>query len=158
MRQVGSLTPQCGLYRLCLIHSWTSLAASQKPTKQEGLPYQKICPCLTSQIVAETATLSHLFWLWRSLFLYFAALSAYQKYYNTDAYHWQNPAFLYGLGIVYSHFNQHQWYVLWYSASSEHSKQAFSLLKMWTLILRVFNPAACACSNSHLPGDHQGIM
>lgn len=40
------------------------------------------------------------------------ALSAYQRYYNSDQDNWQNSAFLYGLGIAYSHFNQHQWYVV----------------------------------------------
>ena len=38
------------------------------------------------------------------------ALSAYQKYFslNQDSY-WKNPAFLFGLGIVYFHYNSHQW-------------------------------------------------
>ncbi|XP_067948145.1 histone demethylase UTY-like [Watersipora subatra] len=39
------------------------------------------------------------------------ALSAYQKYYNSDPNYWQNTAFLYGFGIVYCHYSQDAWAV-----------------------------------------------
>uniref|UniRef100_A0A1B0CHJ8 Uncharacterized protein n=3 Tax=Lutzomyia longipalpis TaxID=7200 RepID=A0A1B0CHJ8_LUTLO len=33
------------------------------------------------------------------------ALSAYQKFYNLKSDHWKDTAFLYGLGLVYFHYN-----------------------------------------------------
>lgn len=40
----------------------------------------------------------------------FLALSAYQMFYKTQAEnHWQDTTFLYGLGLVYFHFNAFQW-------------------------------------------------
>ena len=33
------------------------------------------------------------------------ALSAYQRYYHLQQNHWKNASFLYGLGLVYFHFN-----------------------------------------------------
>ncbi|XP_016420037.1 histone demethylase UTY-like [Sinocyclocheilus rhinocerous] len=37
------------------------------------------------------------------------ALSAYQRYYSLQSDYWKNAAFLYGLGMVYFHFNALQW-------------------------------------------------
>uniref|UniRef100_UPI00358FE961 histone demethylase UTY-like isoform X2 n=1 Tax=Myxine glutinosa TaxID=7769 RepID=UPI00358FE961 len=37
------------------------------------------------------------------------ALSAYQRYYTLEPDYWKNAAFLYGLGIVYFHYNAFQW-------------------------------------------------
>ncbi|KAK5639667.1 hypothetical protein RI129_012159 [Pyrocoelia pectoralis] len=43
---------------------------------------------------------------------YRKALSAYQMFYKTQAAnHWMEPTFLYGLGLVYFHFNAYQWSV-----------------------------------------------
>lgn len=40
----------------------------------------------------------------------FLALSAYQMFYKVQAEnHWMDPTFLYGLGLVYFHFNAFQW-------------------------------------------------
>lgn len=41
----------------------------------------------------------------------FAALSAYQKYRSLRHDHWKDTPFLYGLGIVYQHFNSLRWWV-----------------------------------------------
>ncbi|GJQ70028.1 hypothetical protein Trydic_g13378 [Trypoxylus dichotomus] len=41
---------------------------------------------------------------------YRKALSAYQMFYKTQAEnHWMDPTFLYGLGLVYFHYNAFQW-------------------------------------------------
>ncbi|XP_028971635.2 lysine-specific demethylase 6A isoform X3 [Esox lucius] len=37
------------------------------------------------------------------------ALSAYQRYYSLQSDYWKNVAFLYGLGLVYFHYNAFQW-------------------------------------------------
>ncbi|KAF7663507.1 hypothetical protein LDENG_00209040 [Lucifuga dentata] len=37
------------------------------------------------------------------------ALSAYQRYYSLQSDYWKNVAFLYGLGMVYFHYNAFQW-------------------------------------------------
>ncbi|KAJ1119121.1 hypothetical protein NDU88_007307 [Pleurodeles waltl] len=37
------------------------------------------------------------------------ALSAYQRYYSLQLDYWKNTAFLYGLGLVYFHYNAFQW-------------------------------------------------
>jgi len=37
------------------------------------------------------------------------ALSAYQRYYSLQTDYWKNAAFLYGLGLVYFHYNAFQW-------------------------------------------------
>lgn len=37
------------------------------------------------------------------------ALSAYQKYYKLCPEYWRNCSFLYGLGLVYYHFNAFRW-------------------------------------------------
>lgn len=38
------------------------------------------------------------------------AMSAYHKYYNdAEINHWKDANFLYGLGLVYFHFNSYQW-------------------------------------------------
>ncbi|KAM9669482.1 lysine-specific demethylase 6A isoform 15-T15 [Dama dama] len=37
------------------------------------------------------------------------ALSAYQRYYSLQSDYWKNAAFLYGLGLVYFHYNAFQW-------------------------------------------------
>uniref|UniRef100_A0A8D0AYL2 [histone H3]-trimethyl-L-lysine(27) demethylase n=1 Tax=Sander lucioperca TaxID=283035 RepID=A0A8D0AYL2_SANLU len=37
------------------------------------------------------------------------ALSAYQRYYSLQSDYWKNAAFLYGLGMVYFHYNAFQW-------------------------------------------------
>ncbi|XP_066543034.1 lysine-specific demethylase 6A isoform X2 [Hoplias malabaricus] len=37
------------------------------------------------------------------------ALSAYQRYYSLQSDYWKNSAFLYGLGMVYFHYNAFQW-------------------------------------------------
>ncbi|XP_050519095.1 lysine-specific demethylase 6A isoform X1 [Diabrotica virgifera virgifera] len=43
---------------------------------------------------------------------YRKALSAYQMFYKTQAEnHWQDTTFLYGIGLVYFHFNAFQWAV-----------------------------------------------
>uniref|UniRef100_A0A2K6LVS3 [histone H3]-trimethyl-L-lysine(27) demethylase n=1 Tax=Rhinopithecus bieti TaxID=61621 RepID=A0A2K6LVS3_RHIBE len=36
-------------------------------------------------------------------------LSAYQRYYSLQSDYWKNAAFLYGLGLVYFHYNAFQW-------------------------------------------------
>nr|XP_054483936.1 lysine-specific demethylase 6A isoform X13 [Agelaius phoeniceus] len=38
-----------------------------------------------------------------------SALSAYQRYYSLQSDYWKNAAFLYGLGLVYFHYNAFQW-------------------------------------------------
>uniref|UniRef100_A0A182F2N7 TPR_REGION domain-containing protein n=1 Tax=Anopheles albimanus TaxID=7167 RepID=A0A182F2N7_ANOAL len=40
---------------------------------------------------------------------YEKALSAYQKYYALKADHWRDAPFLYGLGLVYFHYNAFRW-------------------------------------------------
>ncbi|XP_051986357.1 lysine (K)-specific demethylase 6A, like isoform X2 [Xyrauchen texanus] len=40
---------------------------------------------------------------------YSKALSAYQRYYSLQSDYWKNATFLYGLGMVYFHFNAFQW-------------------------------------------------
>uniref|UniRef100_A0A182K039 TPR_REGION domain-containing protein n=1 Tax=Anopheles christyi TaxID=43041 RepID=A0A182K039_9DIPT len=40
---------------------------------------------------------------------YEKALSAYQKYYALKADHWRDVPFLYGLGLVYFHYNAFRW-------------------------------------------------
>uniref|UniRef100_A0A672IF11 [histone H3]-trimethyl-L-lysine(27) demethylase n=1 Tax=Salarias fasciatus TaxID=181472 RepID=A0A672IF11_SALFA len=40
---------------------------------------------------------------------YSKALSAYQRYFSLQSDYWKNAAFLYGLGMVYFHFNAFQW-------------------------------------------------
>ncbi|XP_043928308.1 lysine-specific demethylase 6A [Protopterus annectens] len=40
---------------------------------------------------------------------YQKALSAYQRYYSLQSDYWKNIAFLYGLGLVYFHYNAFQW-------------------------------------------------
>lgn len=37
------------------------------------------------------------------------ALSAYQRYYSLQSDYWKNANFLYGLGMVYFHYNAFQW-------------------------------------------------
>uniref|UniRef100_A0A3B3RMZ5 [histone H3]-trimethyl-L-lysine(27) demethylase n=1 Tax=Paramormyrops kingsleyae TaxID=1676925 RepID=A0A3B3RMZ5_9TELE len=37
------------------------------------------------------------------------ALSAYQRYYSLQSDYWKNAAYLYGLGMVYFHYNAFQW-------------------------------------------------
>ncbi|XP_054147211.1 lysine-specific demethylase 6A isoform X5 [Melozone crissalis] len=37
------------------------------------------------------------------------ALSAYQRHYSLQSDYWKNAAFLYGLGLVYFHYNAFQW-------------------------------------------------
>ncbi|XP_043104709.1 lysine-specific demethylase 6A isoform X6 [Puntigrus tetrazona] len=39
------------------------------------------------------------------------ALSAYQRYYSLQSDYWKNAAFLYGLGLVYFHYNAFHWAV-----------------------------------------------
>ncbi|XP_023249235.1 lysine-specific demethylase 6A isoform X1 [Seriola lalandi dorsalis] len=40
---------------------------------------------------------------------YQKALSAYQRYFSLQSDYWKNAAFLYGLGMVYYHYNAIQW-------------------------------------------------
>uniref|UniRef100_A0A3P9M010 [histone H3]-trimethyl-L-lysine(27) demethylase n=1 Tax=Oryzias latipes TaxID=8090 RepID=A0A3P9M010_ORYLA len=40
---------------------------------------------------------------------YQKALSAYQRYFSLQSDYWKNAAFLYGLGMVYFHYNAFQW-------------------------------------------------
>lgn len=42
-------------------------------------------------------------------FQFYPAMSAYQKFYDLDKEHWRDTAFLYGLGMVYYHYNAHRW-------------------------------------------------
>ncbi|KAK7489287.1 hypothetical protein BaRGS_00019395 [Batillaria attramentaria] len=37
------------------------------------------------------------------------ALSSYQKFYVLEKNHWRDLMFLYGLGMVYFHFNNYRW-------------------------------------------------
>uniref|UniRef100_A0A4W5L1G0 [histone H3]-trimethyl-L-lysine(27) demethylase n=1 Tax=Hucho hucho TaxID=62062 RepID=A0A4W5L1G0_9TELE len=37
------------------------------------------------------------------------ALSAYQRYYSLQSDYWKNAGFLYGLGLVYFHYNTYHW-------------------------------------------------
>ncbi|KAK6309598.1 hypothetical protein J4Q44_G00194790 [Coregonus suidteri] len=39
------------------------------------------------------------------------ALSAYQRYYSLQSDYWKNAAFIYGLGLVYFHYNAFHWSV-----------------------------------------------
>lgn len=39
------------------------------------------------------------------------AMSAYQKFYSLKGDYWKDASFLYGLGLVYFHFNAYQWWV-----------------------------------------------
>lgn len=42
--------------------------------------------------------------------LYLIALSAYQIFYRIKKDdHWKDSTFLYGLGLVYFHYNAYQW-------------------------------------------------
>ncbi|KAG5852746.1 hypothetical protein ANANG_G00065840 [Anguilla anguilla] len=50
------------------------------------------------------------------------ALSAYQRYYSLQSDYWKNAAFLYGLGMVYFHYNAFQWPVQ-PSSTDAHSGQ-----------------------------------
>ncbi|XP_035378841.1 lysine-specific demethylase 6A isoform X4 [Electrophorus electricus] len=50
------------------------------------------------------------------------ALSAYQRYYSLQSDYWKNAAFLYGLGLVYFHYNAFQWPVQ-PTSSEAHSGQ-----------------------------------
>ncbi|XP_051565610.1 lysine-specific demethylase 6A-like isoform X4 [Myxocyprinus asiaticus] len=50
------------------------------------------------------------------------ALSAYQRYYSLQSDYWKNSAFLYGLGLVYFHYNAFQWAVQ-RTPSDAHSGQ-----------------------------------
>ncbi|XP_057192975.1 lysine-specific demethylase 6A isoform X1 [Triplophysa rosa] len=50
------------------------------------------------------------------------ALSAYQRYYSLQSDYWKNAAFLYGLGLVYFHYNAFQWAVQ-RTPSDAHSGQ-----------------------------------
>lgn len=44
------------------------------------------------------------------IFDFVSAMSAYHKYYNdSEINHWKDANFLYGLGLVYFHFNSYQW-------------------------------------------------
>ncbi|XP_024876611.1 histone demethylase UTY-like [Temnothorax curvispinosus] len=40
---------------------------------------------------------------------YSKAMSAYQKFYSLKGDYWKDASFLYGLGLVYFHFNAFQW-------------------------------------------------
>ncbi|XP_056088996.1 lysine-specific demethylase 6A isoform X2 [Rhinichthys klamathensis goyatoka] len=53
---------------------------------------------------------------------YSKALSAYQRYYSLQSDYWKNAAFLYGLGLVYFHYNAFQWAVQ-RTPSDAHSGQ-----------------------------------
>uniref|UniRef100_A0A8C2TK87 [histone H3]-trimethyl-L-lysine(27) demethylase n=1 Tax=Coturnix japonica TaxID=93934 RepID=A0A8C2TK87_COTJA len=61
------------------------------------------------------------------------ALSAYQRYYSLQSDYWKNAAFLYGLGLVYFHYNK--WKIL-------------SLRQMLKFTLIDCNP--CTLSNFHI--------
>jgi len=43
------------------------------------------------------------------LFFLDTAMSAYQKFYSLKGDYWKDASFLYGLGLVYFHFNAFQW-------------------------------------------------
>ncbi|XP_013379409.1 lysine-specific demethylase 6A [Lingula anatina] len=74
--------------------------AKQDKTKPEGtLNITKVDPTVYS-------TLGHLQLLMED---FPKALSSYQKYFNLQQDYWKNAPFLYGLGIVYFHFNAFQW-------------------------------------------------
>ena len=45
------------------------------------------------------------------LFFFDTAMSAYQKFYSLKGDYWKDASFLYGLGLVYFHFNAFQWWV-----------------------------------------------
>ncbi|KAK9507660.1 hypothetical protein O3M35_007468 [Rhynocoris fuscipes] len=40
---------------------------------------------------------------------YAKAMSAYQKFFKLKPDHWKDACFLYGLGLVYFHYNAFQW-------------------------------------------------
>jgi histone demethylase len=42
-------------------------------------------------------------------FHFHAAMSAYQKFRSLRADHWRDTNYLYGLGLVYFHFNSFNW-------------------------------------------------
>ncbi|XP_059163060.1 histone demethylase UTY-like isoform X2 [Physella acuta] len=96
------------------------------------------------------------------------ALSAYQKFHNVQPDYWKDAAFLYGLGLVYFHFNAYKWAIqvfqqLLYAepgfrrASEVHLRLAlmFKVLKQYDNSLKHFkltladsNP--CICSSDEI--------
>lgn len=36
-------------------------------------------------------------------------MSAYQKFFALEKEHWRDTTFLYGLGMVYYHYNAYRW-------------------------------------------------
>ncbi|XP_014029890.2 lysine-specific demethylase 6A isoform X4 [Salmo salar] len=52
------------------------------------------------------------------------ALSAYQKYYSLQSDYWKNAGFLYGLGLVYFHYNTFHWSPFSLSRSVQPSSEA----------------------------------
>lgn len=38
-----------------------------------------------------------------------SAMSAYQKFFDLETDHWRDTAFLYGIGMVYYHYNAYRW-------------------------------------------------
>uniref|UniRef100_A0A7N6BTC6 [histone H3]-trimethyl-L-lysine(27) demethylase n=1 Tax=Anabas testudineus TaxID=64144 RepID=A0A7N6BTC6_ANATE len=56
---------------------------------------------------------------------YQKALSAYQRYFSLQSDYWKNAAFLYGLGMVYFHYNAFQWPVQSVSGGREGAIKAF---------------------------------
>lgn len=42
-------------------------------------------------------------------YFFLLAMSAYQKFFSLKEDYWRDAPFLYGLGLVYFHFNAFQW-------------------------------------------------
>ncbi|KAJ8933008.1 hypothetical protein NQ314_014246 [Rhamnusium bicolor] len=81
-------------------------AKKQQKVQNENEPNN----CQTKKISIDPKTWVKLGHFHLLLEDYRKALSAYQMFYKTQAEnHWQDTTFLYGLGLVYFHFNAFQW-------------------------------------------------
>ncbi|CAL1541948.1 unnamed protein product [Lymnaea stagnalis] len=101
-------------------------------------------------------------------------MSAYQKFHNVQPDYWKDAAFLYGLGLVYFHFNSYKWAIqvfqqLLYAepgfrrASEVHLRLAlmFKVLKQYDNSLKHFkltladsNPCICSPAEIRLHIAH----
>ncbi|XP_018569224.1 histone demethylase UTY-like [Anoplophora glabripennis] len=81
-------------------------AKRQQKAQNENEPHN----CQTKKISIDPKTWVKLGHFHLLLEDYRKALSAYQMFYKTQAEnHWQDTTFLYGLGLVYFHFNAFHW-------------------------------------------------
>ncbi|XP_022258202.1 histone demethylase UTY-like isoform X1 [Limulus polyphemus] len=90
------------------------LANKQQNAKQEGgkvpgQPDQKNEQTISKAKELDPRTYCKLGHFLLLLEDYAKAMSAYQKFYASKEDHWKDAPFLYGLGLVYFHFNAYQW-------------------------------------------------